>query len=167
MMRFICAVVIVASCAAAEGQVPSRFQQRADLAAYPCGPNWILGADRLLIPQEWYGANFRPACNKHDACVRIPGQSRFQCDRRFWRDIRSECRYSARPQECRRVAGAMYLVSRFFGGRELSPATRSWGINKLRRVNASYGRNAYPSVVPSPSFCIQVGNSTDGEFTKR
>ncbi len=136
-MRILLAIFVLACCTRAEAQ-------RTDLAACPCGPDWIVGADRALIPQDWAGANFRPACARHDACLNCGYASRRQCDRQFARDLRDSCRNSAQPWECRRVARLMNRAVRSYGGRELSPSEKAYAIQSLRQVNARYGRNPYP-----------------------
>ncbi len=119
------------------------FAQRMDLANCPCGPDWIVGADRALIPQGWAGADFRPACARHDACLNA-GFNRYCCDSQFQRELMSSCRYSARPQECRRVVLLMSRVTRSYSGRTLGPRERAWAIMRLRQLNARFGRNPYP-----------------------
>ncbi|MEZ6059029.1 MAG: phospholipase A2 [Planctomycetaceae bacterium] len=136
-MRTLTILAVMACCVRAEAQRP-------DLAACPCGPDWIVGADRALIPQDWYGANFRPACNRHDACLNAGCDSRGRCDRQFRRDLLASCRNSARPGECRRVSNIMYRAVRSYGGRDLSPYEQQAAINRLREANARYGRNPYP-----------------------
>ena len=60
-----------------------------------------------LIPQEFHGADFRPACRKHDACYRTPGVDKRACDRQYGRDMQAACNCSSRPICCRVVAGLM------------------------------------------------------------
>lgn len=119
------------------------FAQRMDLAQCPCGPDWIVGADRALIPQGWAGADFRSACARHDACLNS-GYNRHCCDARFHRDLMSACRYSSQPCQCRRVVSLMSRVTRSYSGRTLNPYERAWAIRRLRQVNARFGRNPYP-----------------------
>ena len=91
------------------------WAQRADLVNCPCGPDWLIGSDRALVPQSWKGADFRAACNRHDACLSGNCVNRAQCDRQFYRDLREACRYSSNPAECRRVARLMYRAVRGYG----------------------------------------------------
>lgn len=119
------------------------FAQRVDLVQCPCGPDWIVGADRGLIPQSWAGADFRSACVRHDGCLNS-GLNRHCCDSQFHQDLMSACRYSTRPGECRRVGSLMSRVTRSYSGRTLGPRERSRAIMRLRRVNAMFGRNPYP-----------------------
>lgn len=117
--------------------------QRMDLVQCPCGPDWITGADRALIPQSWAGADFRSACRRHDACLNS-GYDRQGCDSQFHRDMMNSCQYSSRPRECRRVASLMSRVTRSYSGRTLTPRERASAIARLRKVNARFGRNPYP-----------------------
>jgi len=126
--------------------VPAQAQ-RVDLAVAPCGPDWLIGADRALIPQGWRGADFRAACVRHDACLTNGCQSRYRCDRQWRSDLRDACKNSANPSECRRLVSAMYRATRSYGGRELTPCEKSRAIAELRRANVRYGRNPYPSLV--------------------
>ncbi|MFK7818331.1 MAG: hypothetical protein AB8G99_06415 [Planctomycetaceae bacterium] len=117
--------------------------QRMDLGQCPCGPDWIVGADRALIPQGWAGADFRPACARHDACLNS-GCNRQWCDSQFQTELMNSCRYSSQPDQCRRVTALMSRVTRSYSGRSLSSCQRRWAIARLRRVNARFGRNPYP-----------------------
>ncbi len=136
-MKHLAVVALVACCATAEAQRP-------DLAACPCGPDWIVGSDRALIPQGWHGADFRGACARHDACLNGNCNNRRQCDRQFSAELRQSCRYSARPGECRRVTRLMSRAVRSYGGREMTSYEKSQAISRLRQVNARFGRNPYP-----------------------
>ncbi len=82
--------------------------------ANPCGPDNMPPALRQLIPQEYHGANFRPACSRHDRCY-VSGPSRRQCDQRFKRDLLKACECSDRPIRCRIVARTMYRATAMFG----------------------------------------------------
>lgn len=97
---------------------------RPDLMAAPCGPDWIPGPLRLLIPQGFLGAGFRSACNFHDECYYVPGARRLYCDRDFHRRMTRQCSRSAWPGGCRAVAGVMYSATRVFGGVGFSEAQR-------------------------------------------
>lgn len=136
-MKPLLVVVVLACCATVEAQRP-------DLAACPCGPDWIVGSDRALIPQTWYGADFRPACSRHDACLSGHCQNRKQCDRQFTADLRQACKYSSRPRECKRVTRLMSRAVRSYGGRPLTAYEKNQAIARLRQVNARFGRNPYP-----------------------
>ncbi|APZ91752.1 hypothetical protein Fuma_01343 [Fuerstiella marisgermanici] len=136
-MKCVFTAALLSCCVAAQAQRP-------DLAACPCGPDWIVGSDRALIPQTWHGADFRPACARHDACLSGCCQNRRQCDRQFASELRQACRNSSRPWECRRVTRLMAKAVRSYGGRELTPYEKSQAISRLRQVNARFGRNPYP-----------------------
>ena len=123
---------------------PTTSGPRADLINCPCGPDWIMGNDRALVPQDWHGANFRAACFRHDACLEKGCRSRWQCDRQFRRDLRAACRNSCRRGQCRLVTFAMYRAVRSYGGKTLTPAEKQQAISRLRRANARIGRDPYP-----------------------
>ncbi len=80
-------------------------------AARPCGPEAMQGPLRFLIPQGVMGADFRPACGRHDACYDKPGANRAACDRRYLRDMECACNRSRHPRFCRFVARVMYTVT--------------------------------------------------------
>lgn len=83
----------------------------ADLDRRPCGPDSLTGPLRLLVPQGFAGADFRPACRRHDGCYDTPGSSKAACDRGFYEDMRSACSQSRFPRLCRCVAKAVYGVA--------------------------------------------------------
>ena len=53
-----------------------------------CGPGAFLGS---IVPQKYRNADFRPACNKHDACYGTCNSDRTACDRAFLRDLYKQC----------------------------------------------------------------------------
>jgi len=77
----------------------------------PCGPAYLRGPLSLLIPQGAAGADFRPACRRHDACYEIPGVDKRACDRQFLRGMHAACENSRHPLWCRFVANQMYRVT--------------------------------------------------------
>lgn len=77
----------------------------------PCGP----GVLNLLVPQEFMGADFRPACRKHDRCY-ASSTSRRVCDDRFERDMLRACRCSRFPLGCRMMAKMMGTTTKVWGG---------------------------------------------------
>lgn len=80
----------------------------------PCGPGNSNGGNRLFA-QGFYGADFRPACANHDACL-ASGLSRKQCDRQFLADMQASCATSSNPELCMRKAQKYYIGARLFGG---------------------------------------------------
>ena len=80
----------------------------------PCGPGNSFGGNRL-IPQGFYGADFRAACAGHDACYESCA-NRADCDRQFLYNMRSACDCSANPRACYRKAQCYYMATRLFGG---------------------------------------------------
>ncbi len=80
----------------------------------PCGPGNSWGGNRL-IPQGFYGADFRPACDRHDACLRTCAARR-DCDQQFLCDMYDACECSCNPEKCRRKARCYYRMTRMFGG---------------------------------------------------
>ncbi|HMO15584.1 MAG TPA: hypothetical protein PKD64_16560 [Pirellulaceae bacterium] len=82
----------------------------------PCGPEGRNGILSRLIPQEFHGADFRPACRTHDACYDTFGSSRRECDRQFRDDLLRACDCADRPIACRIVARNMARATRLGGG---------------------------------------------------
>ncbi|MCA9240193.1 MAG: hypothetical protein KDA37_08340 [Planctomycetales bacterium] len=83
---------------------------------YPCGPENLPPAIKRMIPQEFHGADFRPACRRHDRCYGAPGANKCACDLRFLKDLNSACNCSEHPVACRAVS-CLYFVSVKVGGR--------------------------------------------------
>ncbi len=94
----------------------SNVSTAADNSSRPCGPDGLTGPLRYLIPQGVAGADFRPACRRHDAAYEIPGANRDQVDRQFLRDMQSACQNSRRPICCRITARLMYAATRCGAG---------------------------------------------------
>ncbi|MBA3314556.1 MAG: phospholipase [Planctomycetota bacterium] len=88
----------------------------------PCGPRGLEWA----VPQGFAGADFRPACARHDHCYTIPGTSRRVCDRRFHRELLCACDNSRRPILCRLTANTMGVVTKLFGGPAFRGSQRGW-----------------------------------------
>ncbi len=80
----------------------------------PCGPGNSWGGNPLFV-QGIGGADFRPACAAHDACL-ANGYSRKECDRMLYDGMLSSCACSDHPLLCRHKARMYYLGSRLFGG---------------------------------------------------
>ena len=80
----------------------------------PCGPGESFGGNRLF-KQGYAGADFRPACAQHDACLMSGRCSRYQCDRQFLDNLDAACCCSSRPWLCRLKARKYYLGVRLFG----------------------------------------------------
>jgi hypothetical protein len=125
--------LMAAASQTANAQFRSVPSNRSDLAAAPCGPDWVQGPFRYLVPQGFMGADFRSACQFHDQCYYIPGVSRAYCDREFYRRMSNSCSQSAWPGGCRFVAGMMHGSTRLFGGRGYADAQRI-GRSRSRRI---------------------------------
>lgn len=80
----------------------------------PCGPGNSFGGNRL-IGQGFYGADFRPACAAHDACLGSGG-SRWNCDQQFLDNMNCACENSNHPVLCRMKAYKYFLATRVLGG---------------------------------------------------
>jgi hypothetical protein len=76
----------------------------------PCGIGNSWGGNRL-VPQGFYGADFRPACACHDACLE-GCSSRYDCDQQFLCNMYSACDCSSNPEKCRRKARCYYRMAR-------------------------------------------------------
>ncbi len=88
----------------------------------PCGPSSRNGPFARLIPQEFLGADFRPACRAHDACYGCPGADKEACDRQFLADLQCACQNSSNPRRCAAWARRMYLATRVGGKRSFERA---------------------------------------------
>jgi hypothetical protein len=88
----------------------------------PCGPRGLEWA----VPQGFAGADFRPACARHDHCYTIPGTSRRVCDNQFHRDLLYACNNSRHPILCRMTAHTMGVVTKLFGGPAFRGSQRGW-----------------------------------------
>jgi hypothetical protein len=95
----------------------------------PCGPVGLEWA----IPQGFAGADFRPACARHDRCYATPGASRRDCDRQFSRGLHSACANSRHPVLCHMTAGTMSVVTRLLGGPAFRGSQRGWYTNRGMR----------------------------------
>jgi hypothetical protein len=80
----------------------------------PCGPGNSMGGNRFLA-QGGFGADFRPSCATHDACL-ASGRSRAECDREFHGNMINACDSSRHPFLCRLRACRFYMGARLFGG---------------------------------------------------
>ena len=98
-------VICLAYCAPAQADCPPWR---------PCGPGNTWGGNGL-IPQGFYGADFRPACAAHDACY-AGCANRRDCDRQFLYNMQSACACSDNPRACNRKARFYYVTARLFGG---------------------------------------------------
>ena len=99
----------------AQAQFSPYPPNRPDLFARTCGPDWIPGPLRAVVPQGFMGADFRSACYRHDVCYQTSGMPRAYCDRRLYNEMSAACSRSAWPQGCRFVGGFMYGATRVFG----------------------------------------------------
>ncbi|HET6426290.1 MAG TPA: hypothetical protein VFG20_21540 [Planctomycetaceae bacterium] len=80
----------------------------------PCGPGNTWGGNRLFR-QGAGGADFRPACANHDACL-ASGFSRRACDQAYYNQMTAACACSDNPGKCMRKARSQYIGVRLFGG---------------------------------------------------
>lgn len=80
----------------------------------PCGPGNSWTGNRWL-PQGFYGADFRPACANHDACLASGNFSRRECDEQFHQNMLNACANSSNPRACARQAHKYYAAARLFG----------------------------------------------------
>lgn len=80
----------------------------------PCGGGNTFGGN-FLMPQGFYGVDFRPACAQHDACLANPYNSRFACDQQFLAGMYDACACSPHPLLCRHKARMYYVGTRMFG----------------------------------------------------
>lgn len=102
----VCRLMILGAVIAAAGTAEAGNGWR------PCGPGNPWCGNRL-IPQGAFGADFRPACARHDACY-MSGCDRDECDRQFYRDTCAACECSRCPMLCRCRAKCMYCMVRLF-----------------------------------------------------
>lgn len=97
---------LVAGVADAQARAGDRWSE-----ARPCGPDSVQGPLRLLIPQGAFGADFRQACRRHDACYDTLGANRAACDARFLDDMLCSCASSRHPVLCRMTARIMHRAT--------------------------------------------------------
>ncbi len=88
----------------------------------PCGPDGLKGPLRKLVPQQSFGADFRPACRAHDACYDTPGTCRDDCDKQLRENMLSACQCSSRPVLCRMTARNMSRLTRLSGKKAFDKA---------------------------------------------
>lgn len=82
----------------------------------PCGPDWMSeGLRCALAPQEFAGADFRPACRDHDLGYEVPGKPKKQTDDEFLEANLVACECSSAPCLCRATAHMLYLNVHLFG----------------------------------------------------
>lgn len=81
---------------------------------FQCGPNNWVGN---LVPESpWGGANFHPACLKHDACYnQVSYTNRYDCDVAFRYNMYAACSAAGKGATCRGVASTYYYAVRDFG----------------------------------------------------
>lgn len=80
----------------------------------PCGTGNAWGGNRL-VPQGFYGADFRQACANHDYCYNNRCMSRKDCDRQFLNDMYEAAECADNPAAARRKARHYYVATRMFG----------------------------------------------------
>lgn len=80
----------------------------------PCGPEDSFGGN-WWVKQGFGGADYRPACARHDECLASGQHSRYCCDRQFLDDLDAACCNSSNPWLCRLKAREYYLGVRLFG----------------------------------------------------
>lgn len=97
-------IAIVAGGASAEAQCPPWR---------PCGSGNTWGGNRF-VQQGFYGADFRPACAKHDECLQSCSDRR-SCDQQFKCDMYDACECSCNPAKCRCKARCYYCMARMCG----------------------------------------------------
>ncbi|WP_370947083.1 phospholipase A2 [Amycolatopsis sp. cg5] len=66
------------------------------------------------VPDSFFGANFKPACDTHDRCYsRTSTTSRLNCDKRLFTDLTKACtskfgKFNPLRYECVKMAGVYY-----------------------------------------------------------
>jgi len=117
-------VALVTGILAVPGGTPGGLGLQAADLVRPCGPDSLTGPLRKLVPQGVAGADFRPACVRHDACYDTYGANKVACDRKYLREMQCACKNSRRPILCRFTARVMYAVTRRGGDRAYEDAQR-------------------------------------------
>ncbi len=80
----------------------------------PCGAGNAWGGNRL-VPQGFYGADFRNACANHDYNYNNHTMCRRDCDRQFLNDMYEAAECSNNPAAARRKARHYYVATRLLG----------------------------------------------------
>lgn len=88
----------------------------------PCGSDSLPPLINAMIPQGFAGADFRPACRRHDACYISGCTSRKECDRQFLNDLLAASECSRHPVASKMVSRTMYCSVRLFGGSQFRQA---------------------------------------------
>ena len=115
--------LVIIACLAIAGMTYAPQASAID-PARPCGPDSMTGPLRLLIPQGVSGADFRPACRRHDDCYDTPGANKSACDRRYLQEMQCACNQSRHPILCRIVARLMYRATARHGADAFRSAQR-------------------------------------------
>jgi hypothetical protein len=89
------------------------------------------------VPQGFFGADFRPACRRHDYAYAGPGSRRI-FDSRLERELLQACRQSRFPLGCRVTAKAMAVGTKLFGGLYRSAHSVNRSGRNLSRSLRSY-----------------------------
>ena len=105
LRRLFVASVILAGFGMATGST-----QAHDMPWRPCGPGYV----NWLFAQGCAGADFRPACQRHDICYQCC-PDRKECDVNFHHGMCEACQDSRHPHLCRFTAYVMYKGTRVFG----------------------------------------------------
>ena len=135
----------------------------------PCGPDWLpIALRRALIPQGVAGADFRPACARHDrtyafgyrdALGRRPG--RLECDREYLANLDRASLSADAPTLSRLRARANYLAVRLAGGYSFDlPPDVDPRRHALRRLAAPGGREELEAHVK-----LELEGFVKGELT--
>ncbi len=92
-----------------------------------CGPEG--GIASPVIPNRFFRANFKPACDFHDICYETCRKNKAYCDRRFHRLMQEECRgvyqVGYRRQACLAQARNYYAAVSLGGGNAYEAAQRA------------------------------------------
>ena len=128
------ATIIFQSVQSAEAQNPIKKSHPASCkpmcqtncgnAYRPCGPESLPPALKRLVPQGSAGADFRFACQNHDACYGTPGSCKASCDQKFLQQMNCACIGAHHPRRCRRMARLMHHAVMRHGDKAFESAQR-------------------------------------------
>ena len=106
---FLCGAFFPCSAAGEQGRKLTLLEKR------PCGPDCIKGPLRLLLFQGCAGADFRPACIRHDAGYDTCGMDKESCDLQFLHEMLEASKMSKLPGFARHRARMAYFGVKRFG----------------------------------------------------
>lgn len=137
------------------------FLPHLSFASNGCGTGWNTNAVR----DSYGGANFRDACDSHDACYETCGQTKVSCDKAIRSDMKDECRATFRKSHeslikdaCLKVADGYYEAIKKAGSGAYKDAQK--------KSNCSSGSSMFSWSHAGPisgKHCVQINEPSEGD----